>query len=90
MSPLFVAAEYHNTCATAPVAFASCACQLIARNAVGGKTFRSAGGYYSVFVELPRPRIVQRTSIFHRSFTLVHGDTHFPTVEHAILGRRAS
>ncbi len=65
MSPSFVAAEYHNTCSTAPFAFASCACQLIVRNAVRGNTRRSANGDALVSIELPPARIVQRTLIFH-------------------------
>ena len=71
MFVLFVAAENHNTHATAPVAFASCTCELIVRNAVGGKILRSAGGDDLVSIELPRARIVQRLLLFHRSPTLV-------------------
>ena len=64
MSPLFVAAECHNTGATAPFAFARCACQLIVRNAVGGNILRSANGDALVSIELPPARIVQVTLIF--------------------------
>jgi hypothetical protein len=64
MPPLFVAAECHNTGATAPFAFASCACQLIVRNAVGGNILRSANGDALVSIELPPARIVQVTLIF--------------------------